>query len=974
MKVLKYFIIALVVNFFTVGLAFAKLNPIKVIEDRAVRPNILIVLDTSGSMQWETTSSTTVGGDNPRSRMYIAKNVIRNVLDETRNIANYGLMTYHQDHYGLNSNKRGYFPYHRTAGTSVTKESYFSRWELSRHRANSGWPNFQPKTSFTTYGTTYTLRATNNSKYERSTYGGMGGRRQRITVDHDYCGYTCPFDRYTWTYKGSYYTYSEIPQSGTTVYYFDSFLGKQFTQGDDTYVHYDFSTYPVVSSDPPIAAYTDGGVLLVSISTSVDQADQDQKVNQMLSWMNLQNHGGLVATGYTPTGETLNDAYSYFVNSLIPSDSLSNQGCRKNFILLVTDGQPKVPNESEGYSADKAYKAAEALKNNNPPINTFVVGFCVDKSAEEVLKTVAQKGGTDHAYFATDEAALEEALKKIIYEAAAGDYATISPATATSSGSKIFGNVGILGTAEFPDWQGHLKAIDLVNNTLRWDAGEVLRDMDYRDRKVYTSGPSGNLVKFKAENAAELHNKLDLGASKEEAEEIINFILGKDRDWKLGDIINSHPIAVGPPYTLENDNEGHSGFESQYKDRKTLIYVGSNDGMLHAFDLSNGDEVFAYIPPDLLPKLGELYLNNGQPADPEEHIYFVAGSPKVADVKIKVHGDKEPTWHTVLICGEGPGGHNYFALDVTNPSADPPFKLLWHTGDKAYSANLGETWCTPAFGKIKDKGKDKWVILVGSGYGGKTFYVIDIETGKPIYSHSLGATLLPDTVCYTVNGYTTNSYQIELGGRLWEFNSGNTSHWTTGSPRELYNAGPRHPFYYSPAIKKMEDKDIYLIAAASGTYDDPDLDPDFVPNIYILTEHPTGTSSWTMALYDLGFSENARIITSPVIINNNGVNQALFLVYEPPATIGCEYGKSYLVVIRIDVNSSTGDIEKVEMVAKKVVATGKATGIGIAGGGSHVIVGKSGHGPEASADIVSEGGKEWPPIGQVRALYWRELF
>ena len=91
------------------------------------------------------------------------------------------------------------------------------------------------------------------------------------------------------------------------------------------------------------------------------------------------------------------------------------------------------------------------------------------------------------------------------------------------------------------------------------------------------------------------------------------------------------------------------------KNRRSIIWVGANDGMLHAIDARLGKEVWAFIPLNLLPKLETL--RSGQPLG--DFRFFVDGSPKVADVKIA------GKWRTYLVMGEGPGGTFYQTFDVT---------------------------------------------------------------------------------------------------------------------------------------------------------------------------------------------------------------------------------------------------------------------------------------------------------------------
>jgi len=86
-----------------------------------------------------------------------------------------------------------------------------------------------------------------------------------------------------------------------------------------------------------------------------------------------------------------------------------------------------------------------------------------------------------------------------------------------------------------------------------------------------------------------------------------------------------------------------------------MIFIGANDGMIHAIDARTGYEMWAFIPYNLLPKLRTF--RDGQAVD--QFDYFVDSSPKIAEVKLS------GVWRTLLLIGEGPGGTFYQTFDVT---------------------------------------------------------------------------------------------------------------------------------------------------------------------------------------------------------------------------------------------------------------------------------------------------------------------
>ena len=134
--------------------------------------------------------------------------------------------------------------------------------------------------------------------------------------------------------------------------------------------------------------------------------------------------------------------------------------------------------------------------------------------------------------------------------------------------------------------------------------------------------------------------------------------------------------------SLTSTDSTYNTFKTTNASRTTILLAGANDGMLHAFRESDGEELWAFIPPNLLDQLKNLKTLTGN------RDYYVDASQVVADVKTG------GTWKTIAIFGERRGGNKYYALDITDTS-NPLY--LWSFGD----TNLGETWSEPAIGKVR---------------------------------------------------------------------------------------------------------------------------------------------------------------------------------------------------------------------------------------------------------------------------------
>lgn len=171
----------------------------------------------------------------------------------------------------------------------------------------------------------------------------------------------------------------------------------------------------------------------------------------------------------------------------------------------------------------------------------------------------------------------------------------------------------------------------------------------------------------------------------------------------LGDIVNSGPIFVGKPQAGIAD-ASYLAFIAANQGRTPIVYVGSNDGMLHAFNATNGTEAFAYVPSPVYSKLSRLTTQDYQ------HEYTVDGQMSSQDVQIG------QSWRTYLVGGLGAGGQGVFALDVTDPSAaseqDPGKIVKWEFTDHDDAA-MGYLLSAPILRKLAN---GDWVAIFSSGY------------------------------------------------------------------------------------------------------------------------------------------------------------------------------------------------------------------------------------------------------------------
>jgi type IV pilus assembly protein PilY1 len=275
------------------------------------------------------------------------------------------------------------------------------------------------------------------------------------------------------------------------------------------------------------------------------------------------------------------------------------------------------------------------------------------------------------------------------------------------------------------------------------------------------------------------------------------------RDSVMGDIVNSGPVFVGAPTTAIGDAD-YQAFFTANAARTQAVYVGANDGMLHAFNSLNGAELFAYIPGYSFKDLADL-------TDPGyQHEVFVDTVPKIQEVKVG------STWKTVLVGANGNGVQGIFGLDVTNPSAFGPTKVLFEFSD-ADDADFGSVMSPPEIAKLWVSGSATAPVYryfaVVTGYNkkrttvnGRTDTNVSLDTNNQgvlfliALDHSLGSAwtlntdyykfMFPATNAAVPNGLgpvsllpsksgdgtTAAMYFGDLQGNLWKFNT------STGSP------------------------------------------------------------------------------------------------------------------------------------------------------------------------------------------------
>ena len=304
----------------------------------------------------------------------------------------------------------------------------------------------------------------------------------------------------------------------------------------------------------------------------------------------------------------------------------------------------------------------------------------------------------------------------------------------------------------------------------------------------------------------------------------------------LGDIVNSAPQFVGVPnfnFPDSLETEPYSDFEAANESRREMVYVGANDGMLHAFDANTGETVYSYVP-------RASYTNLETLAQPDyEHKYFVDGTPTVGDAFFS------DAWHTVLLGTHLAGGQGVFALDITDPTKltetqeDIDSVFMWEFQDN----DLGYTYSQPDIVKLND---GRWVTIFGNGYnnseadgsasttGYAYLYVLDLAGGSQIakLSTNTGSVGTPNGLNTATPVDINGDYKVDyvyagdLLGNLWRFDLRSTDS-STWSVMKVFTAtapgtGATQPITSRPSAGFHPDASLdgLLVYFGTGRYID----------------------------------------------------------------------------------------------------------------------------------------------------------
>jgi type IV pilus assembly protein PilY1 len=582
----------------------------------------------------------------------------------------------------------------------------------------------------------------------------------------------------------------------------------------------------------------------------------------------LQGAKTYLATNPASTNGCLPKRYVVLVTDGLPTEDLaghswpplgSEPGNRYGVTATFNgDGSLDTTNDQ---ALQDAVTKLQALYSSG--VKTYVIGLgagvetAANPQAAATLKAMAIAGGTGDYFAATSPGDLTYDMQVILAQILAANQST-SSATVNTTG------LNTTSTAYQPsfdtsdtdqDWTGDLRAYPIDPSTgevqttmLKWSAQAQLDTQDAGNgwdttRIIATWDPvahagipfrwTGGMPMTGIGATTLLGEELQTNFTDPSGQDALNYLRGdhaleivnggpyRSRTHVLGDIVDSAPLYVGAA-TGPYQSTSYYAFAQSHATRSPVLYVGANDGMLHAFDAATGNELFAFIPSGVFSDLNNLtssYYN-------EQHRFYADGSPQASDVQFT-----DGSWHTVLVGGERAGGQTIYALDVTDPASITnestlASKVLWEFTD----GDMGYTYSTPVIAQTAAGATGSnlgFTVFFGNGYNSLSqrpyLYALDPQTGA--YRTVIDLCAKVPTACdlskpnglssvvvvNTIGGVgapNTTVYAGDLQGNLWkvDITSATPADWTaTVLFQATDGSGARQPITSVPVVSLNPD-------------------------------------------------------------------------------------------------------------------------------------------------------------------------
>lgn len=476
------------------------------------------------------------------------------------------------------------------------------------------------------------------------------------------------------------------------------------------------------------------------------------------------------------------------------------------------------PNASMKDNAGKSFNQAPFEKQN---IRTYTVGFAID---HQMLSDAATYGRGKY-YTAQDTQGLTTALTQAFGEISA--QAGSGGAGASSSASLNTATRYYTTLYDPKDWRGTIEAYSLSSVTGRvvnkiWTTNTTITPSNngasYQGFNTQTNSViSLDYGSFSVDQQAQLSAGLPAGVT---GEQLVDWAKGiespklRARSVLLGDVINSTLERLSSTEQLASELENETSYTAYLGAKSQLtdsLLVNSNDGFFHVIDAETGGHRYAYMPSSVVSSLNIVaaptYATSGS------HKFMVDGPITVADAQLN------GGWASVAVAGMGGGGKSTFAVKLYT-SGDNTVGALWEVSPPAQADasnvwnDLGYSYSKPLVARNAD---NQWVAIFGNGYGshgGKAaLYVVNLETGALIQKIvvdenntgtpqeiAAGSGLSSPSMVVDAQYRVNKVYAGDIRGNVWEFDfsSSNVSVGNGGVP--LYSAGSAEPITVKPLV------------------------------------------------------------------------------------------------------------------------------------------------------------------------------
>ena len=440
------------------------------------------------------------------------------------------------------------------------------------------------------------------------------------------------------------------------------------------------------------------------------------QINKILS--SIEVTGGTSATSFAYL------AKNYLVESGDDSPIDYNLPCQNTYIINIGDGDWQ---DHE----DAVLEIRKLYNRKKGKVKTFSVAYGGEISPIGLMQfdEMAMAGGTNNVIIANSPSSLKSQLKSAISQVIASKLSFTAPAITSEiqSGGSLF--QAQFDYVQNQQWSGTLKKTAISsngvldeNNSSNWDATDqmptpnnrkiwtVIQGLDYKtdyNNFTDTNWKKINQLFQKTNNVVSNYHSISNNpinsqrckntsgvenGNEDDIKGLINFVRGQDyfdydgdcdlteaRDNPLGDIYHSELVTVGAPnaetaFTGKNQEayfrsiNNYDTWAASKSNREEIIYVGANDGMLHAFNAKTGVEEWAFVPPFIASSMPTMInVNLNQTFGGSNAIYGVDGSPVVHDMYFRSAFDSAKQWHTILMIPYGRGGAGFSVLDITDP-------------------------------------------------------------------------------------------------------------------------------------------------------------------------------------------------------------------------------------------------------------------------------------------------------------------